>query len=199
VAAGKSAAATAKASDNEQRRRRSLSAIERDKGYRQLLGELTLHPDDRADLVRRGFSHAQIELSSFRSIGRYQQLQGRYSDLLPGMSRNNRLVIRDEGYLCPIRNADGLIVACQVRLRTLRTSETSRYRWLSGHGQTLHLFPDGCKSDGELPLAIFQSGVSSEVVALVEGTGAKPFLVNQRLGLKTIGRQGDFSLAVQIF
>jgi hypothetical protein len=75
-------------------------------------------------------------------------------------------------------------------LRTLPTTESNRYRWLSGDGQTLHLFPDGCKSDGELPLAIFQSGVSSEVVALVEGTGAKPFLVNQRLGLKTIGAAG---------
>jgi hypothetical protein len=179
-----------KASDNEQRRQRSLLAVERDKGYRQLLSELTLHPDDRADLVRRGFSHAQIELSSFRSIGRYQQLQGHYSELLPGISRNNRLVIRDEGYLCPIRNADGLIVACQVRLRTLPTSETSRYRWLSGHRQTLHLFPDGCKSDGELPLAIFPSGVSSEVIALAEGTGAKPFLVSERSGLTTIGAAG---------
>jgi hypothetical protein len=179
-----------KASEDERRRQRSLSAVERDKGYRQLLSELSLHPDDRADLVRRGFSHAQIELSGFRSIGRYQQLKGRYSDLLPGVNRNNRLIIRDEGYLYPIRNADGLIVACQVRLRTLPTTESNRYRWLSGDGQTLHLFPDGCKSDGELPLAIFQSGVSSEVVALVEGTGAKPFLVNQRLGLKTIGAAG---------
>jgi hypothetical protein len=177
-----------KASEDERRRQRSLSAVERDKGYRQLLSELSLHPDDRADLVRRGFSHAQIELSLFRSIGRYQQLKGRYSGLLPGVNQNNRLIIRDEGYLCPIRNADGLIVACQVRLRTLPTTESNRYRWLSGDGQTLHLFPDGC--DGELPLSIFQPGKKPSGIALVEGTGAKPFLVSQRLNLYTIGAAG---------
>ena len=180
-----------KTKDDEQRQQRSLSALDRDKAYRQLLGELVLHPDDKADLVRRGFSHAQIELSGFRSIERYQQLQGCYSDLLPGVNRNNRLIIRDEGYLCPIRNAEGLIVACQVRLRTLPNTESSRYRWLSGHGQVLHLFPDGCKPDGELPLAVhLPEKLGKLAIGICEGTGAKPFLAAQKLGIPFVGAAG---------
>jgi hypothetical protein len=179
-----------KVKEDEERRRRSLSAQERDKEYRELLAELTLHPDDKTDLLRRGFTHEQIELSGFKSIERYQQLQSRYSELLPGISRGNRLIIPDEGYLCPVRNADGLIVACQVRLRTLPTTETSRYRWLSGGNQTLHLYPEGCKGEGELPLAVFRPEGKPEGIALVEGTGAKPLLVSQRLNLFTIGAAG---------
>jgi hypothetical protein len=178
------------ASENERRRRRSLSALQRHEEYTRLLSELTLHPDDRADLVRRGFTHQQIELSGFRSIGHYEQLQSQYSDLLPGVTRGNRLIIRDEGYLCPIRNTQGLITACQVRLRSLPTTESSRYRWLSGNGQTLHLYPEGCRPEGELPLAVFRPQGKPEGIALAEGTGAKPFLVSQRLNLFTIGAAG---------
>jgi hypothetical protein len=177
------------AREDEARRRRSLSAIERDKGYRQLLSELTLHPDDRADLVRRGFTHEQIKLSGFKSIERYQKLKSQYSELLPGVSRGDRLIIRDEGYLCPIRNSEGQIVGCQVRLRALPTGETNRYRWLSGHEQTLHLYPEG-SIKGELPLSVFQPTGKPEGISLVEGTGAKPFLVSQRLNQFVIGASG---------
>lgn len=179
-----------KVRENDERRRRSLSAAQRHEQYSQLLSELTLHPEDRADLVRRGFTHKQIELSGFKSIQRYQQLRSRYSELLPGISRGDRLIIANEGYLCPVRNADGLIVACQVRLRSLPTTETNRYRWLSGGDKTLHLFPEGCKSEGEFPLAVFRPQDKPEGIGLVEGTGAKPFLVSQRLNLFTLGAAG---------
>lgn len=180
-----------KAREDEQRRRRSLAATERHEQYTRLLAELTLHPDDRADLVRRGFTHEQIELSGFKSIGRYQQLQSQYSELLPGMASSSRLVIREEGYLCPIRNADGLIVACQVRLRVLQRAEDNRYRWLSGNGQTLHLYPEGGESEGELPLAIhLPQKLSKFAIGICEGVGAKPFLASQRLGIPFIGAAG---------
>ncbi len=188
------------AKEQEQRRRRSLSAIERDKQYQKLLAQLTLHPDDRADLVRRGFTHEQIELSGFKSIERYQRLQSQFSELLPGVSRGERLVIRDEGYLCPIRNAEGLIVACQVRLRTLPTTESNRYRWLSGGEQTLHLYPERCSGEGELPLPVFRPQGKPEGIALAEGTGAKPFLVSQRLNLLTVGAAGgQWASSPQLF
>jgi hypothetical protein len=186
--------------EDEERRRRSLSAAERDKQYTRLLSELTLHPDDRADLLRRGFTHEQIELAGFKSIQRYHQLQSQFNELLPGISRGNRLVIRDEGYLCPIRNAEGLIVACQVRLRVLPTTESNRYRWLSGNGQTLHLYPEGCSGGGELPLPVFRPQDKPEGIALAEGTGAKPFLVSQRLNLLTIGAAGgQWASSLQLF
>jgi len=178
-----------KAKEDEQRRRRSLSAVERDKGYQQLFSELTLHPDHRADLVRRGFTHEQIKLSGFKSFEQYQKLKSQYSELLPGVSRGNRLIIKGEGYLCPIRNTEGQIVACQVRLQALPTGETNRYRWLSGHEQTLHLYPEG-SIEGELPLSVFQPTGKPEGISLVEGTGAKPFLVSQRLNQFVIGASG---------
>lgn len=171
-----------KAKQDEERRRRSLSAIKRDKGYQQLLAELTLHPEDKADLLRRGFSHTQIELSGFVSVRRYQQLQGRYSELLPGIV-SGKVVVSGEGYLCPVRNTEGLIVACQVRLRSLSEGDNNRYRWLSTKEQTLQI-------DDELPLAVFQPEEKPEGIALVEGTGAKPFLVSQRLNSIVIGAAG---------
>ncbi len=58
----------AQAKEDGERRRRSLSAVERDKQYQELLGSLTLHSDDRADLVRRGFTHEQIELSGLSQL-----------------------------------------------------------------------------------------------------------------------------------
>jgi hypothetical protein len=186
--------------EDEQRRQRSLSAVERHEQYTKLLAQLTLHPDDRADLIRRGFTHEQIELSGFKSIERYQRLQSQFSELLPGISRGDRLIIRDQGYLCPIRNADGKIIACQVRLRALPSGESNRYRWLSGGGQTLHLYPDGCKPDGELPLAVFRPEGKPEGITLAEGTGPKPFLVSQRLNQIVIGAAGgQWASSPQLF
>lgn len=187
-----------KAKADDERRRRSLSAEERHEQYTQLLGELSLHPDDRADLVRRGFTDVQIELCGFKSIERYQRLQSCYSELLPGVSRGDRLIMANAGYLCPVRNIDGLIVACQLRLRTLPTTESSRYRWLSGDGQVLHLFPEGCKSEGELPLAVhFPQHSLKRGIGLCEGTGAKPFLAAQRLGIPFIGAAGGLFASSQ--
>ncbi|NJO66126.1 MAG: hypothetical protein HC832_00410 [Leptolyngbyaceae cyanobacterium RM1_405_57] len=88
-----------------------MFAVERDRYYRQLLHELTLHPDDRADLHRRGFSDLEIEQVGFKSVERYHPLQQRYPDLLPGIGKGGRqLTLTHAGYLCPVRNQEGLIV-----------------------------------------------------------------------------------------
>ena len=179
------------AKEGDERRRRSLSAVERDRQYQKLLESLTLHSDDRSDLLKRGFTHEQIQLSRFKSVERYQQLQTEFSEVLPGVTGDGkRLVVSSAGYLCPVANSDGLIVACQLRLRTIPTTESNRYRWLSGNGQTLHLYPDGCKPEGELPLAVFRPQGKPEGISLAEGTGAKPFLVSQRLNQLVIAAAG---------
>ncbi|MBD2465587.1 hypothetical protein H6G89_31840 [Oscillatoria sp. FACHB-1407] len=182
------------------RQARSLPEVERDKQYRALLAELELHPEDRADLVRRGFTQEQIDLCGFKSVERYQQLQGRYNDLLPGVGVGGRQLVNfDAGYLCPIRNKDGLIVACQVRLRHLRDGEKNRYRWLTSatknrpDGQTSHLYPqqaEGAAPQGELPIAVSRPSDAPIGIGLVEGTGAKPFLTSQRLNLLIISAAG---------
>jgi hypothetical protein len=178
------------AKNDEERRERSLKAEDRDPQYQKIFSQLTLHPDDKADLVRRGFTNEQIELSGFKSVERYQDLQSRFSNLLPGVTSDGRkLIVPNAGYLCPIRNIDGLIVGCQIRLRALPTGESNRYRWLSSQVHTLHFYPEGSLK-GELPLAIFKPEGESEGIALAEGTGAKPFLVSQRLNKFVIGAAG---------
>jgi len=180
-----------KAKQDEERRRRSLSAVERDKQYQALLAELTLHPDDKADLLRRGFSHKQIELCGFKSVESYQKLQTQFSELLPGIGTGGKcLIVKHGGYLCPVRDINGLIVACQIRLRALPIDQSNRYRWLSAKGQTLHLYTTGFNPNAELPLAVHRSTEKPTGIVLVEGTTIKPFLTSQKLNSLVIGAAG---------
>ncbi|MFM7447026.1 MAG: hypothetical protein ACKO24_00305 [Leptolyngbyaceae cyanobacterium] len=75
-----------------------------------------------------------------------------------------------------------MIVGAQIRLT--EPGETGRYRW-HNTPQGKHL-PD----TGELPLAVFPAAIPGDTAALVEGTGVKPFILNQRSGLLTIGAAG---------
>jgi hypothetical protein len=55
----------------------------------------------------------------------------------------------------------------------------------------LHLFPDGCKPDGELPLAVhLPEKLGKLAIGICEGTGAKPFLAAQKLGIPFVGAAG---------
>jgi hypothetical protein len=170
----------------------SLALKERDRLYRLLLGELTLSSDDRKDLKSRGFSDTEIDLCGYKSVEKYQRLQQKYSDLLPGVASDGRkLLVFDEGYLLPVRNQDGLIVACQVRLR--KAVDGNRYRWLTSRtkinpkGQSPHIHNKGFS---ELPLAIHKPEGQPQGIALVEGTGVKPFLASRRLNMIVLGAAG---------
>jgi len=176
--------------DEEERRQRSLKAEERHAQYTSLLSELELHTEDREDLIHRGFTSEEIELSGFKSVERYQQLQGQYSELLPGIGTGGRsLIVHNAGYLIPVRNVGGLIIACQIRLRALPAEEKNRYRWLSSKKASAHVYTTGF-GKGEMPLAIHRPKTKPTGLALVEGVGAKPFLASQRLNLLVIGAAG---------
>ncbi|NER97268.1 MAG: hypothetical protein F6J86_26055 [Symploca sp. SIO1B1] len=182
------------ASEDEARASKALSEQQKHEQYSALLSELTLHPEDRADLIRRGFTNEQIELSGFKSVNKWQSLQGKYSNLLPGVSQDNRFLLTGAGYLCPIRNTEGLIVALQVRLRQLDSDWSGRYRWLTSrtkknpNGQSPHIYYKGFAP--ELPLSVHRPPSEPQGIALAEGTGAKPFLAAQRLNLIVIGAAG---------
>lgn len=180
--------------ETEERQKRSLAAPARDRLYRQLLNELELHPDDYKDLKRRGFSDLEIELIGVKSVTHYQTLHRQYPELLPGISAGGKQLINlGTGYLCPVRNKDGLIVACQLRLRVLASGQGNRFRWLSGgedKKQVPHFFPTGGNPQGEMPLAICRPTTPPLFVALAEGTGAKPNFVALRWNLFTIGAAG---------
>jgi hypothetical protein len=177
--------------DEEQRRQKSLKAEDRHAQYTSLLSELSLHSEDREDLIRRGFTSGQIELSGFKSVEAYQQLQRQYSELLPGIGTGGRsLIVGNAGYLIPVRNADGLIVACQIRLRALPAEQKNRYRWLSSKKASAHVYTTGFNPKGQMPLAIHRPQDKPTGLALIEGTGAKPFLASQWFNLLVIGAAG---------
>lgn len=182
------------AKDIAAQKKRSLSPEERDKGYRTLVNQLTLHPEDRADLIKRGFTEEQIQSSGFKSVSKNEFLKTAVDANLPGVRNGGKnLAVYDDGILIPIKNGDGLIVGCQIRLRN--PIDGNRYRWLSSKN-ILHLFPNNSK-EGELPLAVvFPNGsVKTNEINLVEGTGAKPFLAAHRLNQITIGAAGGQFLA----
>lgn len=88
---------------------KSLSHQERDAELRAFMKGKTLHPDDRADLHRRGITDEQIAAWGVVSI------EG-----------------KQPGYLCPCYSPDGLIVGSQWRLRI--PVDGTRYKWVSWIG-----------------------------------------------------------------
>ena len=191
--------------EEKKRQSESLSPEERDKQYQKILDELPLHKEDRKDLTRRGFTNKQIKQCGFKSVDQWQKLQEQYPHLLPGVNIHGNGLLTQRGYLCPVKNADGLIVAMQVRLYTVggkgkpqdkgeAQKGKGRYRWLSSktkkrpHGQTPHVYPQGKK---ELPLSVhYPLAIRKRQIGICEGTGVKPFLTSQRLGMPVIGAAG---------
>jgi len=180
----------------EERRRRiegELPAVERDKYYRQILGQLKLSDEDRANLEARGFTTEQIERDGYKSVVPWQPVNRHLPEWqrvnfpfnLPGLLPHHRLNIHAAGILCPVFNQDGLIVALQVRLHQ---SVDGRYRWLTSatqknpEGATPHL-------NGELPIGIYEPVEESqtETIWLTEGTSIKPSLARHRLDTVTVG------------
>ena len=193
--------------DQEEKKRQSesLSPEERDKQYQKILDELPLHKEDRKDLTRRGFTNKQIKQCGFKSVDQWQKLQEQYPHLLPGVNIHGNGLLTQRGYLCPVKNADRLIVAIQVRLYTVggkgepqdkgeAQKGKGRYRWLTSktkkrpHGQSPHVYPQGKK---ELPLSVhYPLAIRKRQIGICEGTGVKPFLTSQRLGMPVIGAAG---------
>lgn len=172
-----------KPKENDNLKISTLSELEKHDQYSKLLDELSLHPLDHADLKRRGFTDDEIKLNNFKSVSKYQMLTGSYSFELPGLNNSNQINVKGDGYLCPIRNYDGLLVGFQIRLRN---SEQGRYRWLSGQVSP-HLEVNG---KNELPLAVFKPSTNPIGIAIVEGVGTKAFYTSQRLNYLVIGAAG---------
>ncbi|XGW00856.1 MAG: hypothetical protein ACAF41_33300 (plasmid) [Leptolyngbya sp. BL-A-14] len=180
----------ARAQAEAQRQATALSAIERERYYTQLLEQLSLHPADRADLSARGLDEVQIQAWGVKSVAPWQRLDHTLPHTLPGVNLNgDQLNVAGAGFLCPIRDVNGLLVGFQLRLRVAESG--GRYRWLTSatkkrpYGPTPHL------PHGELPLAVHRPPqVQQAAIALVEGTGPKPFLLCQRRGQVVVGAAG---------
>ncbi|KST63537.1 hypothetical protein [Mastigocoleus testarum] len=165
----------------------SLPAEERHEYYQKILKELILDSESLEDLKRRGFTEEQIEKCGFKSIKRNQALKRKYPKNLPGISWNQKMLfVGGAGTIIPVRNADGYIVALQLRFHKL-LDDSGRYRWVSTP-QTAVL---QTKEFGELPLAIYiPSSLKTFKIVFPEGTGHKPYLAAERLGAVAIGAAG---------
>lgn len=87
----------------------AVSPADRDAAFTAYMAGLTLHPDDRADLIRRGVTDEQIAEWGVVSV------EG-----------------KEPGYLCPCYSPEGLVLGAQWRLRD--ASEGARYKWVSWIG-----------------------------------------------------------------
>jgi hypothetical protein len=172
----------------QEQQARALSVEQRHAMYSDILNQLSLNAHTISDLKRRGFSPEEIDRSGFKSVSKYQRLNKRFDTRLPGINSDGRALVVDDGYLCPVRNIDGLVVGVQVRLSDPNAG--GRYRWLSTPKQaTLKIQPND-----ELPLAVFHPSGEVKGIGFVEGTGAKPFFAAERLGLLSIGAAGGMWL-----
>jgi cell division protein ZapA (FtsZ GTPase activity inhibitor) len=170
----------------KERQERALSADERHQLYSKVLEELPLDSATVTDLRQRDFTDEEISRSRIRSVKQWQKLNSQYNPQLPGIGKDGKsLAVRNDAYLCPLFDFEGRIVAFQQRLHN--PQDGNRYRWLSTPDRaTLKLQPED-----ENPLTVLHpSGNKPEGIAIVEGTGCKPFFVSERLNLLTIGASG---------
>ena len=87
----------------------AVPPTQRDSAFRAYMSKLTLHPDDRADLNRRGVTDEQIQSWGVVSI------EG-----------------KEPGCIVPCYSPEGLIVGSQWRLRN--PSDGTRYKWINWLG-----------------------------------------------------------------
>jgi len=168
-----------------QERGESLPVHTRDRVNAEITSQLSLHKLDIQDLEKRGISLEEARLAGFRSVESKQKLERIIPYKAPGLNvRGDGLSNFHPGYLCPVRDIDGKLVAFQVRLRG------GGYRWLSSYHSRYRT--NGARPNlpnGELPLAVWRPETVTGI-GLVEGTGAKPFLAARRMQQLIIGAAG---------
>jgi len=91
------------------------------------------------------------------------------------------------GYAVPFKGLEGKYVGAQWRYAD--PGDGGRYRW--------HNLPGGKQFPGtdEMPIAVYRPTVEPTGIALAEGTGIKPMIAAERLGMIAIGAAGGNYLA----
>jgi hypothetical protein len=158
-----------------------------------------LHPEDAADLARRGISAEKARSMGIRSIAVRQPLLAPINSAIPGISNDGRNMTNAQpGYIVPIRDTSGRILGAQLHNRIpkpidpIEAKKYAKYVWLSSAGYGTGYGPSlACD---ELPLAYVAPGTPSidlaDYLGLCEGTGVKVSLVADRFGVPTIGASG---------
>jgi len=169
-----------------------LSESERDPQIRKILAQLRLNQAHREDLRRRGLTDKQSEAGQFRSVEPWQKLEQEVSHQLAGVNiTGHGLTNFHSGYICPIRNPQGLLIGWQQRLNT--TEKADKYRWSTSiskkrpNGPTAHL------RNGELPITCCRPVDGKPLIpeiGLIEGVGPKPFITAQLRSQIVLGAAG---------
>ncbi|MCU0517160.1 MAG: hypothetical protein MUC60_09905 [Oscillatoria sp. Prado101] len=166
----------------------ALTEEERDTEIKKILGQLDLKPAHREDLRRRGLSDAQIEAGQFRSVVPWQRLKVPVSNRLAGVALDGLALLTKAGYLCPMRNLQGLLVGWQLLADS--PEDGGKYRWPTSrtskrpNGPTAHL------KNGELPVQVARpDGVPNGSPGLIEGA-LKPYIAAQLSGQVMVGAAG---------
>jgi hypothetical protein len=183
-----------------QQRAQGLSESERDHECTLVFNQLSLNQRHREDLERRGLSDELIKVGGFKSVEQWQRLNIDVNHRLAGVSINGRSLITQAGYIWPIKNPKGQILAWQLRLD--EASEGGRFRWPTSatkkraNGPTAHLL------NGELPIACHRPTGQplTDAIELTEGTGVKPFITAIGLNRITLGAAGgNFGASQETF
>lgn len=124
-------------------RAKSMPVEQRDYHYRKLQNLLKLHPNDKANVLKRGLSEERITELGYRSVIQWQPLGYQFPSNLPGVKQNGESLLNPEpGILIPVPDAEGRIQTYQVRSSLPDT--TAKYQWLKNP----HL------PNGELPVGV---------------------------------------------
>lgn len=137
--------------------------------YEALLSKLTLAPDHRENLLRRGLTEREIERLGYKtmpvvgytSLAKQLHSEGFYLSGVPGFFRTKddrwTLVHEQRGILIPVRDADGEIQGLQLRRDD---AKKRKFRWVSSAEKK-----DGCQAEGWTHMA----GPVRDTMILTEG------------------------------
>ena len=168
-----------------------LPLKERNGQFRRLINQLSLDGHHKKDLERRGLSSEQIEKGMFKSVSAEgTRISTSISQFLPGAwDWGKSFKVAKDGYLCPIFNAEGLIIGAQVRADD--ASNGNKYSWLKTK-KSSHL------QNGELPLTI-HIAEGDRNLRLAEGV-LKPYIAYCLRHQNYIGAAGgNFASSPQQF
>ena len=181
------------------RSKQSLSDPDRGKEIRKVLSQLSLKPDHKADLQRRGLTDEQIAAIQFRSVDQWQKLDSEVSYKLAGVSIHGKSLITQAGYICPIRNPQGLITGWQ--LHTDNASDGGKYKWASSATRKR---PNGASShlpNGELPINYCRplNELQSQQIGLTEGILKPQITAIKRNQIVLGAAAGNFAASPETF
>jgi hypothetical protein len=162
--------------------------------YSELLGHLTMHGPELADLQRRKFNNErayEIGYRSLRHLGLERGLAAareRYGPdvvrLTPGINSFGQAAITD-GMGIPVRTATGLIAGIQVRQFGIEP----KYRWFSNHENIRwpihHALPVGDATNSMENLLVVEGPIKADYMTL---EGPKDWRVIGLPGINTWNR-----------